>query len=143
MLRSIGGVIAGVLVGALIVYVAEAVGHSIFPPPAGVDLKDPEALKSVMGEIPLGAKIAVVIGWFAGVLGGGVAALLIAGRWAPVAWVVAATLFAMAGISLMAIPHPLWMVVGAIVATLAGGFGAIRLTKAGYARPAPSPKPGL
>ncbi len=143
MLKSIGGAVAGVLAGAIIIFVVEALGHIIFPPPAGTNVSDPEQLKFIIGQIPVGAKIAVIIAWFAGILGGGIVSLLIAMRWAPVAWVVAATLFAMAGITMLQIPHPWWMVAGAIIATLAGGYGAIKLTKATYARPVPAPKPGL
>lgn len=143
MLKSIGGVIAGVLAGAMIIFVVEAVGHMIFPPPAGANVGDPEQLKSIIGQIPVGAKVAVIVAWFAGILGGGVVSLLIAARWAPVAWVVAATLFAMAGITMLQIPHPWWMVAGAVIATLAGGYGAIKLMNGAYMRPVAPPKPGL
>lgn len=145
MLKNIGAVAVGVLAGALVIFVVEAIGHMIFPPPEGVNVKDPAALAAFMDKIPLGAKVAVIVSWFLGILAGGAAALYIARRWAPVAWVVAATLFAMAAISLFTIPHPWWMVAGAIVATLAGGFGSIKLMRGTYARPTPpaQPMPGL
>jgi len=137
MLRSIGAVIAGVLAGACVIFVVEAAGHIAFPPPEGVDLKDPAALRAILGSIPLGAKLSVIFAWFAGVFAGGAVSLLIGLRWAPIAWLVAGTLFAMAALSMMQIPHPWWMLLGAIAATLAGGFGAVRAMKATYLKPAP------
>jgi hypothetical protein len=135
MLRNIGAVAAGVVAGAIVIFIVEGAGHMIFPPPDGVNLKDPAALAGIMESIPLGAKIAVLVAWFAGILAGGSAALYIGRRWAPVAWVVAAALFGMAAVTMIQIPHPLWMMIGAVVATLAGAFGAIKLFHGTYAPP--------
>lgn len=135
MLRSVLGVAAGVIVGALIIFVVEAIGHGLFPPPAGVNVKDPRALAEIMDQIPFGAKLAVLLAWFLGILGGGVVGARIGQRWAPVAWIVAATLFAMAVITMIQIPHPLWMAAGSVIATVAGALGAIRFAGATYARP--------
>jgi hypothetical protein len=146
MLKNIGAVAVGVLAGALVIFIVENVGHLIFPPPSGLNLKDPAVLATVMDQIPMGAKIVVIVGWFLGIFAGGAAALYIGKRWAPVAWVVAGTLFAMAAITMLQIPHPWWMVAGAIVATLAGGFSSVKLMRGSYARPASAPKtptPGM
>jgi hypothetical protein len=100
--------------------------------------------ESISGAVPsLAGRIALVIGWYAGILGGGAAALFMGRRWAPVAWVVAITLFAFIAIQ---IPQPWWMMAGAVVAALAGGFAAIKLMKGSYARPVMTPKiptPGM
>ncbi|MEX0645084.1 MAG: hypothetical protein WD076_07225, partial [Parvularculaceae bacterium] len=85
---------------------------------------------------PIGAKIAVLVAWFAGIIAGGAAALYIGRRWAPVAWVVAAALFGMAIVTMIQIPHPIWMMLGSVVATLAGGYASIKLMNGTYARPA-------
>lgn len=144
MLRNIGAVAVGVLAGAIVIFVVEAIGHIFFPPPEGLDIRDPAARDIIMSQIPTGAKIAVVVAWFAGVFAGGVAALMVARRWAPAAWVVAGTLFAMALITMVQIPHPWWMMAGAVAATLLGGFGAIRVMGGSYGRPPePAPTPGL
>lgn len=139
MLKNIGGVAVGVLAGAIVIYIFEGLGHMIFPGPEGPDLKDPAALATHMDQIPLGVEIAVVIGWFAGTLAGGAAALVIARRWAPVAWIVAGTLFAMAAIAMIQIPHPIWIMIGAVIATALGGWGAVKLTGASYTPPAARP----
>lgn len=135
MLRSIGAVVAGVIVGAFVIFIVESVGHLIFPPPPGVDLKDAAALSAMMSVIPFGAKLGVVIAWMAGVLAGGVAALAIGRRWAPLAIVVATTLFAMAVVTMLTIPHPFWMQAAALAVTVLGAFGAIRIMRATFAPP--------
>ncbi len=131
MLRSVLSVVIGVIAASVIILLVNRAGHIIYPPPAGLDPMDPASMASV----PLAAKIAVVLAWFAGALGGGVVASLIAKRWAPAAWVVASTILLLAGVTMMQFPHPLWMMIGAVVATGAGGFLAVKLTSAYYGRP--------
>ena len=126
MMRSAFAAIAGVVAGIVIVFVAEAIGHMIFPPPEGVNLSDPEQLKAIMSEIPLGAKIAVLVAWGLGTFGGGVIGVLLAGRKAWPAAVVAIVMLAAAGFTLYAIPHPLWMVGATLVIT---GFSWVMATR--------------
>ncbi len=128
MLRGIAAIVAGVIAGIVVIMLVESAGHLIFPPPEGVDLKDPEALQSVMNEIPLGAKLAVLIAWGLGVAAGAIVARLIANRGVFPAMAVAAVLFAGAAYTMTVIPHPAWMIVGAVAATLAGAFLAIMAT---------------
>ncbi len=140
MARSITGVLVGVIIGALLVLIVEGVSHQLFPPPAGFVPTDPGAVAA----LPFGAKFSVLSAWFAGALGGGVAASLIGRRWAPGAWVVAVTILLFAATNFSAFPHPLWMMIGSIPATLIGGWLAVIVTKATYGRPpVRSPKPGL
>ncbi|NWG93432.1 MAG: hypothetical protein HXY21_13155 [Parvularculaceae bacterium] len=139
MVRSIIGVLVGVIIGAFIVLAVEAVSHQAFPPPAAFDAKDAGAVAA----LPLGAKLSVLFAWFSGAFGGAVAALAIARRWAPAGWVVAATILLFAATNFAAFPHPLWMIIASIPATLAGGQLAILLTRANYGRPPAPPKPGL
>lgn len=119
MLRITLGVLLGLLVGMVVTGVVEGMGHTIFPPPPGVNLTDPAALTSVMGKIPLGAKIGVLTAWFLGVLSGASTALLIAGRRQPGGWIVAGVLFVFAVWTMTTIPHPPWMIVGAVLAEIA------------------------
>ena len=41
ILRTALGVVLGLIVGLLIILAVEGVGHTIFPPPPGVNLTDP------------------------------------------------------------------------------------------------------
>ena len=130
MMRSAFAAIAGVVVGVIIVFIAESVGHMIFPPPEGVDLSDPEQLKAIMDEIPLGAKIAVLIAWGLGTFGGGVTGVFLSGRKAWPAGVVAIVMLGAAGLTLYAIPHPIWMVAATVVVTAVAWLLASRFARA-------------
>jgi hypothetical protein len=141
MLRSITAVLVGVVLGAIFVFIAQFLGHQLFPAPAGFDATNPDALKA----LPFATKFSVLVSWFAGAFGGGVLASFISRRWAPAVWVVALTILLFAATNFSAFPHPLWMMVGSIPATALGGFFAIRVTGARYGRPAApaNPTPGL
>jgi len=126
MFRLILGAVLGVLVGVVVVGVVEGVGHTIFPPPSGVNLTDPAQLATVMSKIPFQAKIAVLIAWFLGALAGASAANVIAGRRAWAGRIVALTILALSIFNMTTIPHPLWFAISAVLAILAGGFIADR-----------------
>jgi len=129
MLRAVLATIAGVIVGVVIVFVAETIGHMIYPPPEGTDLKDPEQLKAIMNEIPLGAKIAVLVAWGLGTFGGGVSAVLLSGRKSWPAGVVALVMLAAAGATLFMIPHPTWMIAATLVVTAVAWVLATRFAQ--------------
>lgn len=125
-MRIFLGLLAGVVAAVFTVFVLESIGHMIFPPPEGVDMKDPETLKTLMNEIPLGAKIAVLAAWFIGTIVGGKTAVRVAqtGTWP--AWAIAGVMGLFIALNLLWIPHPVWMVVGAAALTIAGGWIASR-----------------
>lgn len=131
MLRSILAVLFGVLGGAAVVFVAELVSNGIYPTPEDFDPTKAEDIAA----LPFGAKAAVVLAWFAGAFSGGVIAALASMRWAPAAWVVAATILLFAGTNFSAFPHPLWMMIASVPATALGGWLAVSLTRARYGRP--------
>lgn len=131
MLRLILGILAGVVVGVIVIGLVEGVGHMIFPPPKGVDLTDPAQMRSVMSQVPVQAKIAVLIAWFLGILAGASTANLVAGRrrWAGRATSI--VLFGFALWTMWTIAHPMWFVAAAIAATLV----AVTLAEMAFGRP--------
>ena len=52
--RSILAVIAGVICAVLTVGMIESIGHWVYPPPPGVDISDPDQLRSIMDRLPTG-----------------------------------------------------------------------------------------
>lgn len=126
MLRTIFGLAAGLVAGIVVVGLVESAGHMIFPPPPGANVSDPETLRAIMGDVPLGAKIAVLVAWAAGVFAGGGLAAFIARRAWP-AWAIGALLMAAGAWTMMLIPHPLWMWAGALAATGGAAYAAGRL----------------
>lgn len=140
MLRSVIAVVVGVVVGAVTVFVLEYLGHAIFPSTIQIDREDPEQMRRLVAATPFGAKLFVVAGWFAGAFLGGFASLVIARRWAPVAWVVATTVLGLTATNFAIIPHPLWMEISAVVGCAFGGWLAVALLKASYGPPPQPPK---
>jgi hypothetical protein len=129
MLRLVLGTLAGILAAVLIVFAIESLGHVIFPPPPGVDLARPEAMASIIDRLPLGALAFVVLAWMAGAFGGGaIAARLTHRPWS--AWIVGVVMLAGGLWSLIVIPHPLWMKLALLPATLLPSWVASRLAPA-------------
>jgi hypothetical protein len=107
VIRSILGIIIGLVVMAITIGLIEVVGHRVFATSTAILLS-------------------VLAAYFLGALLGGLTAGRIAGaRW-PV-WVVVALVVAGAAWSLMTAPHPLWMFAAAPVAPVLGGFLASHL----------------
>ncbi len=121
-LRSpiVGGVV-GVFAGGLTIFLLEAVGHALF------GTADPSDLSSVTTAM----FAAVLVGW---VLGSAVAGAL-ATYWAQATKpttgvVVGLVLLAAAGSNMLAFPHPVWMIVSAVVLMPAAATIAARATLA-------------
>ena len=133
MLRKILGVVAGVVAGALVVFAVEGIGHSIYPPPAGTDLHDPEALKALMLTLPRGALLFVVLGWTLGAFAGGAVAGLI-GRGIVPALLTGAIQLLFGIMTMLMIPHPAWMMALGILLPVpcawVGGLLLVRSSKA-------------
>ncbi len=126
MLRLILGVVLGVIVGGIVTSVVEGTGHTIFPPPPGVNLTDPAQLQTVMSHVPMEAKFAILLAWFLGVLSGAATANLIAGRRALAGRITSTLIFRLAAWTMTSIPHPAWFVAAACAAILFAAFVADR-----------------
>lgn len=125
-MRKVLGVIVGVAVAMATITIVEMIGHLIFPPPPGTDMRDPAQVAEIVSLIPLPAKIWVTLAWFLGSLAGALAGISVA-RWTTAAWIVAAVVIAGAVWSYTMIPHPLWMqAAGVLLPLLAAGL-ALRL----------------
>lgn len=125
-MRKFLGVIAGVVALGLVVWVVEAISHTIWPMPVGIDPKDPAQLAKVMDLVPLAAKIAVVVAWFLGAVAGAWVGAKVA-QWPTAGWIVVAIGICLGVMTLFMIPHPLWMQVAAVLVPLAGGWIATKL----------------
>ena len=126
MLRTILGVVLGVVVGVIVIGVIEGAGHTIFPPPPGVNLTDPAQLSTVMSKITFPAKIAVLLAWIFGTLAGASTADIIAGRRAWAGRIVTLVILALAVFNMTTIPHPASFTAAAVLGVLAAGALADR-----------------
>jgi hypothetical protein len=115
LLRTIFGIIAGVVIFVLTLVALEFIAHQLFP--------------SRGGALSTGLLAFVALSYFLSALLGGVTA----GRVSRVhwtVWVIALLVAAGAAYSLTTITHPLWMQIASIAAPLLGGLVASRLVPA-------------
>lgn len=128
VVRGIVAIVVGALVTGLIVLAVELLGHGIYPPPPGLDIAKPEDQARIVAAMPTGAKVAVVVAWFLGALGGAVAAARI-GRSPRYAWVIGFLTVAMCIFSLVSIPHPVWMAISGVALPVIAAAIAIPLSR--------------
>ena len=115
MLRTIGGIVAGIIIFVITLTVLELAAHQLFPSQGPI--------------LPSGLLIFVATAYFLSALAGGVTAGKISGvHWT--AWVIALLVAAGAAYTLTTVTHPLWMQIASIAAPLLGGFVASRLVPA-------------
>jgi hypothetical protein len=134
-IRSILSIVAGVIVAGLFIVGIETIGQRMYPPPPGLDLKNPEVLREMVRAMPLAAIGSVLLAWVIGALAGAWVAARIAMQWQiGHAGVISAIVLAGAVANMLMIPHPVWMWVGALVliplAAYVGGRWATRVRSA-------------
>ena len=117
MLRDFVAVVAGIITAFLTIMLIDKIGHMIYPPPAGLDFADPEAIRPYLATLPIGAYLFIwassVVGALTGTL---IACFAGAARTAILAAAVGGIVFAATVANFIWIPHPLWL----SLATLAG-----------------------
>ena len=128
LMRQILGVIAGVVVGGLIVFCVELVGHSLFPTPPGIDLSNPDDVKRLIATLPTGALVMVLVGWALGSLAGAWTANRIA-RTPMAGWIVGGLFVLMTAYNFTVIPHPMWMMAVGIAIPFVMAWVASRMTE--------------
>ena len=121
--------LAGSIVGVILIAVVEMLGHLVFPPPPGIDPTDPESLRTAMELVPAGALAAVLLAWGIGTFAGACLTARLAARARSAHGMVVGLLMLAGGVAnMMIIPHPLWFwFLGVAVFPLAawlGGRGA-------------------
>lgn len=127
-MRSFVAVIAGMVVAVTVVSVFDLLASLMHPLPEGIDVNDMAALQAHAAAAPVSALALVLLGWAAGPFAGGlVASRVAARRRASYAWIIMSLLFAATLANLFAIPHPTWMVAGAVLLIPAAGWLAARL----------------
>jgi hypothetical protein len=131
MLRRILGVILGLVVGLLVIFTVEGVGHTLFPPDAGVNLTDPREMAQVMAHVSSQAKVMILLAWTLGLMSATATADLIAGRRPLAGRIVGALLLALAAWTAATTHYPVWLTVGA----LAGGLVGAVLAERAFGRP--------
>lgn len=123
MLRSVVGVVTGVLLAAIVLALIQVASLIMYPLPEGLDHNDPNAFAAYMAGLPMGAFIIVLVSWFVGPLVGGSVSGFIAGRSEMLHAVPIAVLFLLASVYNMAtLPHPMWFWAPGLLASPLGAW---------------------
>ena len=126
MLRVVLGIVAGIAVAMGCIFVVEAIGHQLYPPPIGAVMSTPDAVADYIASAPTMALVFPPLGWLLGAaIGGGAARYIGRKPWAG--WVIAGVVLAGGIINLFLIPAPIWMQIAAVAAPLLGGWVAAKI----------------
>lgn len=125
-MKKIVPVLAGVISAVITVFLVEGISHSIWPPPEGIDISNPEDLAILMETIPLPAIVAVLVAWILGAFVGGLIARKVDNSPDNSSSLITGGIVVIFGIlTMMTIPHPAWMwVFGILTPIPAALFGA-------------------
>jgi hypothetical protein len=123
IVRSIVGVVAGFVIGMIVIFVIQMVNGYLHPLPAGVDPRNFEDFKQIWSTLPTTAFIGLLLSYLFGVFFAAFAAAKIAGRGEVVHGFIISVLYALIGISnFTAFPAPVWVTVGSFVIYFVAGF---------------------
>jgi len=126
--RSILAAIAGLVLGVVLIAVVEFIGHYVYLPPADLDMTNPEAMKNLMTNAPVGALLFVILAWAVGSFGGGWLAARIAQKSHVMHSLIVGGLLMAAGImKMLMIPHPMWFWVLGVAVYLPAAYAGASL----------------
>lgn len=127
MARKLGGILLGAIVGYLIVSAIEMINLVLFKPPAGLDFKDPAAMKSYVASLPETAFILVIVAWVTGAFAGVLIAARVA-RWRVAGFIVGLLMIGATVSNIIRFPHPIWAIVAAIAGLLAAIWMGVQVS---------------
>ena len=112
VLRCVLAVVAGVVVGIIVISATHSLGHLVYPPPPNLDWNDREAVSAFMAAAPWTAYFMILLAYAAGPFCGGLTAAAIARRQRTLVALIVGYLFTLAGaMNLEIIPHAFWFAV--------------------------------
>jgi hypothetical protein len=125
--RSVLAVLAGTIVAMILISGVEMISSTLYPPP-GLGMHDAEGMARHIDSLPIGAFLLVLGDWALGACCGAWLAARLAERARLVHGLVVGALFLLAAISTMLmLPHPAWMWIGAIIALTGCSYLGARL----------------
>jgi hypothetical protein len=121
--KNIAASIVGIIVAVGLVWLVEKLGHAVYPPPTDLDFANPDAMRTYMKTIPVGALLFVGAAWFIGTLGGTFVACKIR-RTKPMmfAVVVGGLMLLATAANLIMIPHPIWFSILGVAGVVVGAW---------------------
>jgi len=114
--RLIVALATGALFAFISIALIETIGHTIYPAPAGLDYSNPDALKTYVAALPLGAKLFVLAAWLFGTSDGVfVACLINRNRYGLCAGIIGGLVLLATATNLYLIPHPAWLATAGLI----------------------------
>jgi len=135
ILRTVFAIISGVFAMMIVItFVQLANIKLLFPPPAGIDWNNPEAVAAFASSLPVSAMAVVVFGWLLGSFVGAAVAARIAVRYRVASALLIGALV-VAGVihSVLTISHPTWVIAGGVLLPLPLAYLAAKLVQKGFA----------
>lgn len=122
MIRTLGGIVAGMAAAITLIMVTEAIGNQIAPAPAQLEFTDITRTP----PLPLMTLLFPILGWFLGALVGGFIAIKVSDRpWT--AWVIAGAVLVATGFNFILMAFPPWVIVAGLIVPVLGGWLAQRI----------------
>lgn len=119
MLRKVVAIIFGVIVAVVLIMIVETIGHTLYTPPANLDITDMDAMTAYVDGLPIGALLFVMAAWVTGTFGGGLLACAIARERPTVyAFCIAGMVLLGTVFTLTQVHHPIWFSVTSIIVIL-------------------------
>lgn len=124
MAKLILKVFLGVISGGLVVFLVEMLGNTIYPPPQGTNMSDPESLRAYLQNAPTGSILFVILAWALGSFAGGFVTALI-NTYAKLqnAMIVGMVLMIFGIFNLIMLPSPLWFTILGILVFIPFAYG--------------------
>lgn len=123
ILKLIAAVFVGFMVGVIVIFIVETMGHSVYPPPENIDLTNKDALAEIIRQAPMGALLFVILAYSLGsFIGGAVTHLISRLPKQRDALITGLILLIFGAYNLTSIPHPTWMVVLGILCFLPSAY---------------------
>ena len=133
-MRNLYAILAGFILGALVVATIEWTGHALFPIPEDIDPFNMDSLRANLHRIPFGSKLFVIIAWGLGSWSGAITATLITAS--GVNWIktsrrnslIVGGILMLGGlVTLAGMPHPAWMWVSGLLIFLPSSWSGWRI----------------
>lgn len=136
MLRTLFAIVSGVFAMMIVISFVELANIKLFfPPPAGIDWKDPEAVAAFASSLPFAAMAIVVFGWLLGAFLGALVAAKVALEYRlPSALLIGALVVVGVIHSAMTIQHPTWVLAAGVLLPIPLAWLAAILVQKGFAR---------
>ena len=115
MIRNVLAAVAGVATAVITVMIFQFVSHTVFPPPAGMDMSDPAVVNNMIAAAPPLALGIVVAGYIFATFDGAFVAALI-GNWHAGIYAILVGVLMLAGTlyTITTYSHPTWFSLSAI-----------------------------